>query len=182
MYKNIVYNGCAWSCTGGGYYWCSTKVDTDGNYLRGYWGKCSSGCQISPKSKGVYYNYFYFYFDVIYFFAQLIHLRSINENPFKFLDGSWIQGHSCPQGQLSTHFEGNLGYNLKEAKQKCALGCNTRIDCFFADLYYTSSKQTCYLRGSNCGSWQTSTHWAYHLYQKAGNAQNGTDCINYALN
>ena len=114
----------------------------------------------------------------------MIHLRSLNIKQFKFLDsssGSWIQGHKCPRGNIGTEFQGNLGYNLEEAKQKCASACDARADCFFADLYYTSNKQTCYLRGSNCGSWQTSKHPAYHLYKKGGNAQNGADCINYVL-
>ncbi len=60
---------------------------------------------------------------------------------------------------------------MEEAKQKCASGCNARVDCFFADLYYTSNKQTCYLKGSDCGSWQSNAHSAYHLYQKEGIVQ-----------
>ena len=44
---------------------------------------------------------------------------------------------------------------------------DTRDDCFFAYLYYTSSTQYCALVGNDCGSWTTRP--LYHLYQK-GNA------------
>ena len=78
----------------------------------------------------------------------------------------WTQGHKCPKGSIGTDFQGNYGYDLNEAKRQCASGCDAREDCLFADLYYTSSKQTCYLKGGNCGNWPSNTHSSYHLYQK----------------
>ena len=83
--------------------------------------------------------------------------------------GSWLKGHKCPLGQIypdGTFFQGSYGYSLEEAKGKCARACDDLEECFFADLYYTSGKQTCYLKSNKCGSWQTNTHSAYHLYTK----------------
>ena len=82
--------------------------------------------------------------------------------------GSWIKGHNCPLGGLpdGTLFHGDMDLTLAHAKTRCASGCDARDDCRFADLYYTEDLQECRLKGSGCGGWQTSTHWAYHLYQK----------------
>ena len=81
---------------------------------------------------------------------------------------SWTQGHKCPRGTISdgTLFSRQTGLTLEEAKTQCALGCDSRDDCMFADLYYTTSSATCYLKGSDCGDWETNTHPAYHLYRK----------------
>jgi len=88
-----------------------------------------------------------------------------NETP---ASKSWTQGHKCPRGTISdgTLFSRQTGLTLEEAKTQCALGCDSRDDCMFADLYYTSSSSTCYLRGSECGDWETNTHPSYHLYRK----------------
>ena len=51
-YDGKYYDGCAWSCSNGGYYWCPTRVDKDKNYIGGYWGKCSSPCDISSENLG----------------------------------------------------------------------------------------------------------------------------------
>jgi len=58
-----------------------------------------------------------------------------------------------------------MGLTLEEAKTRCALGCDSREDCMFAELYYTDMA-TCYLRGSECGDWETNMHPDYHLYRK----------------
>ena len=52
------------------------------------------------------------------------------------------------------------------AKAQCAHGCDERKDCYYADLYWTESRQVCYLRGINCGDWESNTHPLYHLYTK----------------
>ena len=82
--------------------------------------------------------------------------------------GNWTVGHLCPRGSLpqGTFFQGDLGYSLEHAKTLCASACNTRGDCFFTNLYWTISKQTCYLRGKDCGDWKSFTHWASHFYHK----------------
>ena len=79
---------------------------------------------------------------------------------------SWIEGFKCPSGSLGTYISEDLNedYNLEEAKEECASGCNDRPDCFFASLYYTSGSHDCYLAGSYCGSWYSQS--SYHLYQK----------------
>ena len=89
------------------------------------------------------------------------------------VDGDWEPGKLCPSGRLvnSTFFRGSFGYDLIAAKEKCAAGCNDRDDCFFANLFYgqwsgASDWSTCYLRGKDCGDWQTNEHRSYNLYMK----------------
>ena len=88
-----------------------------------------------------------------------------HSNYYNFI-GSWIQGHKCPHNNIGTHFQGQNGYNLDLAKSTCQAACDARDDCFFADLYYETHSQTCYLRGSGCGDWQSTMHGAYQLYIK----------------
>lgn len=54
------------------------------------------------------------------------------------------------------------------AKALCASACDSRDDCVFADLAWTSNDalQACYLKGNDCGDWQSNTQRAYHIYQK----------------
>ena len=78
----------------------------------------------------------------------------------------WIEGHKCPFDGIQTVFGGYLGYTLSVAKRICRSACDARDDCYFADLYYQETYQTCYLRGRRCGDWQNNTHNAYHLYIK----------------
>ena len=80
--------------------------------------------------------------------------------------GNWIAGHKCPRGRLSTFFQADLGYALSEAKERCSSACIANPECYYADLYYTSNKQTCYLKGTGCGDWNANTHSAYHLFIK----------------
>ena len=51
-YDGKYYDGCAWSCSNGGYYWCPTQVDEDNNYIANHWGKCSSECDVSTENTG----------------------------------------------------------------------------------------------------------------------------------
>ena len=87
--------------------------------------------------------------------------------------GNWIAGHKCPRGRLSTFFQGDLGYALSEAKERCSSACIASPECYYADLYYTSNKQTCYLKGTGCGDWNANTNSAYHLFVK------GIDLISF---
>ena len=83
-------------------------------------------------------------------------------------DGHWIIGKLCTaRGILTKLFQGDLGYDVDTAKAKCAEGCNARDDCKFADLYWISSMQVCYLNNDKCGNYQTNEHPAYRLYIKA---------------
>ena len=81
-------------------------------------------------------------------------------------EGEWLVGKKCPNGWIDTLFQGDLGYDVETAKTKCAAGCNARDDCRFADLFWVSSKQTCYLRSDKCGDYQNNEHWAYRVYIK----------------
>ena len=97
----------------------------------------------------------------------MVHFSYLNKSQFKFvgsLGGLWTDNYYDECGTLNTHFQGNFGYKLEEAKQICAAGCNAIDDCFFGSLYYIKSKQTCYLDGNHCGNW--SVHGSYHVYQK----------------
>ena len=69
----------------------------------------------------------------------------------------WANGYKCPSGALHKEFDGNLQYDLEEAKQKCSSACDNRDDCLYADLMYTgiNDRQSCYLRGSDCGEWRS---------------------------
>ena len=51
-YHGKTYDGCAWSCDNGGYYWCSTKVDDNDEHVYGSEGKCASGCDIHSGNSG----------------------------------------------------------------------------------------------------------------------------------
>ena len=83
-------------------------------------------------------------------------------------DGHWIIGKLCTaRGILTKLFQGDLGYDVDTAKAKCAEGCNARDDCKFANLYWVSSMQVCYLNNDKCGNYQTNEHPAYRLYIKA---------------
>ena len=80
----------------------------------------------------------------------------------------WTEGHLCPLGGVKdgTFFSRVKDLALEEAKSRCSSGCKARDDCMFANLYYTASYTTCYLRGTGCGNWETNTHGSYHLYKK----------------
>ena len=83
------------------------------------------------------------------------------------LGWNWIQGKKCPGGLLTTLFAGNKGYDLETTKYKCAMGCDARDDCLYADIFIISNYQVCYLRGENCGDWQNHYYSElYHLYIK----------------
>ena len=42
-YNGKVYRGCT-DVDNQGTFWCSTKVDKDGNHVDGHWGNCESSC------------------------------------------------------------------------------------------------------------------------------------------
>ena len=77
-----------------------------------------------------------------------------------------MQGHKCSTRHLDTSFSRQKGYSLKDAKQRCAIECDVRDDCFFADLYFTTQSQSCYLTGKDCGDWQNNKHRDYYMYKK----------------
>ena len=83
---------------------------------------------------------------------------------------NWISGHKCPFGyaNATTFFDGNLGYTLIEAKKRCSSGCIANPECYYADLHYAEheDKQKCVFKGSGCGHWLATTHFAYHLFIK----------------
>ena len=82
--------------------------------------------------------------------------------------GSWVEGHKCVSiNHMDTPFDGNF-YDLTYAKQQCALACDRREDCFYADLYFKKNgrHQTCNLRGNDCGDWHKNKHTEYQLYHK----------------
>ena len=83
------------------------------------------------------------------------------------LTGMWIKGHKCtPHKDLDTPFKGNNGYELNQAKKICALSCDDRDDCFFANLYFSFDVQACALVGKDCGNWKTNTLDYYYIYKK----------------
>ena len=82
------------------------------------------------------------------------------------MDGEWEPGKHCPGGWIETFFRGSLGYDKMTAKAKCAAACNERSDCFFADLFWGTNWQTCYLKDNDCGNWQTTEHHSYQVYIK----------------
>ena len=68
---------------------------------------------------------------------------------------------------MKTLFKGDLGYDVDTAKAKCAEGCNANDDCKFADLYWFSRRQTCYLYSEVCESFELTDHRDYRHYIKA---------------
>merc|ERR1712227_528607 len=51
-FNGVKYYSCAtWVYGGGnnGRQWCSTRTDSNGNYIKGYWGFCNSGCAAVPE-------------------------------------------------------------------------------------------------------------------------------------
>ena len=54
-------------------------------------------------------------------------------------------------------------FDLATAQDECAAACDARVDCFHANLYF-GTHADCYLRGQNCGAFQS--HPNYYLYQK----------------
>ena len=55
--------------------------------------------------------------------------------------------------------------DVDAAKAECAAGCNKRIKCKFADLYWFDNWQTCYLRSEKCGILYPQP--VYHVYQSS---------------
>ena len=51
-YKGITYTECT-TFENNGIHWCSTGVDTIGNYIEGKWGNCNSKCPTAIPSKYV---------------------------------------------------------------------------------------------------------------------------------
>ena len=80
--------------------------------------------------------------------------------------GQWIIGKKCPLGHLETFFEGALGYYEETAIAECAEECDANDNCKFADLYWTSSMQACYLRSDKCGNYETNEAPGYRVYIK----------------
>ena len=50
MFNGITYNECAHDADG---FWCSTKLDSNGNHIggQGYWGMCGPNCFKVSKGK-----------------------------------------------------------------------------------------------------------------------------------
>ena len=86
------------------------------------------------------------------------------------MDGIWIPGPLCTGGYLATSFQGSFGYDLEKAKAICTLDCNEIFDCKFASLYYSETKQRCYLYRENCGNWQDYQYRRYYFYEKGATA------------
>lgn len=78
----------------------------------------------------------------------------------------WMENYKCPMGFLKTEFSGKTGYSVEQAKAKCAKACDSQVKCKYADLYYGSSRQICYLKRASCGNWRASRPPNYHLYFK----------------
>ena len=78
----------------------------------------------------------------------------------------WAKGYKCPSGSGVKVFDGNLGYDLEKAKKLCASACEDDYHCMFGQMIYMNSKQSCYLKGKDCGDWYSNRHWAYYVYQK----------------
>ena len=49
-YKGITYTECT-TYENNGIPWCSTEVDTTGNYIDGKWGNCNSRCPTATLGK-----------------------------------------------------------------------------------------------------------------------------------
>ena len=49
MYSGKTYNKCINVNDPNNRFWCSTKVDTNGNYVNTYWGYCDQNCILSPN-------------------------------------------------------------------------------------------------------------------------------------
>ena len=44
IHKNVTYVGCKKLVKKPGEGWCSTKVDSDGQHIKGNWGQCGRDC------------------------------------------------------------------------------------------------------------------------------------------
>ena len=91
-------------------------------------------------------------------------------------NAGWVAGYTCGY-TAETHFDGDYGYTLDQAKDKCELGCKADPQCDFANLYFTGSLQTCYLKKAyySCSNgyllWGTqpdccTAHPFYHSFKK----------------
>ena len=91
-------------------------------------------------------------------------------------NAGWVAGYTCGY-TAETHFHGDYGYTLDQAKDKCELGCKADPQCDFANLYFTGSLQTCYLKKAyySCSNgyllWGTqpdccTAHPFYHSFKK----------------
>ena len=49
MYSGKTYNECINVNDPDGKFWCSTKVDTNGNHVKSYWGYCGQNCSNLPN-------------------------------------------------------------------------------------------------------------------------------------
>jgi hypothetical protein len=52
QFNGLEYHGCIADDDFAGKFWCSTKVDEEGEDVSGLWGHCGQGCYIDPKSTG----------------------------------------------------------------------------------------------------------------------------------
>ena len=68
--NNKTYNSCATPSDGKGAY-CATKVDSNGNMVKGKWARCNEYCDID---KGEMYMYFRYCLHIIYYIALCIHV------------------------------------------------------------------------------------------------------------
>ena len=76
----------------------------------------------------------------------------------------WLMGKLC-SGENAYISSGHISvtFDLATAQDECAAACDARVDCFHANLYF-GTHADCYLRGQNCGAFQS--HPNYYLYQK----------------
>ena len=49
VYSGKTYNECINVNDPNGKFWCSTKVDTNGNHVKSYWGYCDRNCSNVTK-------------------------------------------------------------------------------------------------------------------------------------
>ena len=81
-----------------------------------------------------------------------------------YITAPWLMGKSC-SGENAYISSGHISvtFDLPTAQDECAAACDARVDCFHANLYF-GTHADCYLRGQNCGVFQS--HPNYYLYQK----------------
>lgn len=87
-------------------------------------------------------------------------------SPTQIPNGVWLKSKNCANGIIGTGFVNDFYVTIEEAKYECAQSCLERYDCFYADLYGTS---TCYLHNEICGDWITSTNSRHQLWVRGGN-------------
>ena len=81
-----------------------------------------------------------------------------------YIKAPWLMGKLC-SGENAYISSGHISltFDLATAQDECAAACDARVDCFHANLYF-GTHADCYLRGQNCGVFQS--HPNYYLYQK----------------